>query len=51
MNFENNYIKVRIAIANRTRTRSKKNQRISPLPNRKNLKKSKISKVKFRNNN
>ncbi len=45
MNFEYNCIKVGMAIANRTRTRSKKNQRISPLPNRKNLKNLKISNV------
>ena len=45
MNFENNCIEVGIAIVNITRTRSKKNQRISPLPNRKNLKNLKISNV------
>ena len=39
MNFENNYREVGIVIANRTRTKYKKNPRISPPQNKKHLKK------------
>ena len=51
MNFENNCREVENAITNITRTKSKKNQRISPLQKKMHKKKSKIRNVVLRDNN